>query len=131
MAVLIGVAIILVFLLLASYGIRSAWRSRGELTGQDGTGPPILPPGGVSPQNADQGFMAHNHLPGGSADPGFTVLSVTGEQSVPPHGYTPKARPAHAADFNFVEITENPTAICKYSGRQVGKCTCDKHRAKR
>lgn len=83
----------------------------------------------------DPGFVIQLGPPPRSADPGFTVISVTEPHKpvFPPaqQNFFASAASPPAADFTLVEVVANPTAICKLTGKQVGKCTCERHKGKK
>ena len=99
-----------------------AWKS------QHGPGqPPTLKPGpngqqlvepAQAPQIPGQGFLVE---PG----PGFVVVSRTDGQPLSPPNIGGANGPI-TTPTGFGQITQNLTAICKFSGKQVADCTCDR-----
>jgi hypothetical protein len=68
-------------------------------------------------------------------EPDFTILSVTGQR---PRQVTNMTRPSGAhkmpggsRDFVPVEIKDNPTGICKLTGKKVVDCSCERHKGRR
>lgn len=71
-------------------------------------------------------------FPQNPANPGFTIVSVSGVQPISPLKNTAhKGGDAATNGFEFVEVTENLSAICKLTGRRAVNCTCDRHKGKR
>jgi hypothetical protein len=73
----------------------------------------------------EPGFIIHK-----PADPGFKVVNFTGILGAQPSQRPKNARAtsAGANGFDFIEVTQNLTAICKLTGKKAGECTCDLHK---
>lgn len=80
---------------------------------------------------SDPAFFIQNTAGNTYLDPGFTIVSRTAGHTRPFKGNErPRVPGPHVGDFYAVEVSENPTAICKLTGKEVNQCTCDKHKAK-
>jgi hypothetical protein len=70
-----------------------------------------------------------------SLKPTFTVISVTGQHprlENRPIRLTRSPKPSPGPrGFATVDITDNPTGICKLTGKQVKDCACDRHKTRR
>jgi hypothetical protein len=65
------------------------------------------------------------------AEPGFKIVSITNQLPEPLANQPPTGgRSGAAVGFTTIQITENPTGICKLTGNQVKDCTCDRHRTR-
>lgn len=107
---------------------RSRSRKQPPAAGPGWTGHPSPPPYDGGP-----GFTIVDRHAGERTDPGFAVRDVsTGrrQKAQPGSGRTARRGPsAGAVGFSFV-VSDNPTAICKLTGRPVGTCACDKHQGR-
>ncbi len=123
-------AVVVILVLLALVGVIAlTWKfwqpPRGSAAVELGQDNPTLavPPGAPS----EPGFVIQS-----PPAPGFTIVSVSGGQHIPPPRNTASNGAAAATNgFEFVGVTENLTAICKLTGRQAADCTCDRHKGKR
>jgi len=107
---------------------RARRRKRPLPTGTGPAGVPAAPPHPDGPA-----FTIVDRQAGGGTSPGFAVRHGTAgrrQNARPGGGRTVRHGPlAGAPGFSFV-VTDNPTAVCKLTGRQVGQCSCAKHRRK-
>ena len=129
MAVAIIVVLAAGLVTLSGLLIGRARRRKGPLPA--GTGPAGLP---AAPPHPDGlAFTIVDRQAGGGTSPGFAVRhgAAGRRQNARPGNGRPVRHgpPAGAPGFSFV-VTDNPTAICKLTGRQVGQCSCEKHRRK-
>jgi hypothetical protein len=88
-------------------------------------------------QDSGPGFNIETGYPGKGQDPGFIILGQTnghpspGRPGMQQPRQAPRREPRAGTDgFRYV-ISDNPTAICKLTGRRVRDCTCDKHKGKK
>lgn len=97
------------------------WRGPGRLPAPGQAGGVAAPPG--PPAGPDgQTFVIQG-------DPGFIVRSRPrprpGARQDP---LSPKPTAASPTGFTYVEVNQNMNAICKFNGRPVGECGCDRHK---
>jgi hypothetical protein len=97
-------------------------------------GPPSMPginnPGLINPASPPAEPAAPGFIIQANPDPGFTIVARSGSPQTPPPknpGAT-KLAAATPGGFEFVEVTQNMTAICKLTGKSAGECTCERHR---
>jgi hypothetical protein len=96
-------------------------------------GPPSVPGvnnrGLINPVSPPAEPAAPGFIILGNPDPGFTIVARSGSQQTPPPKNPGATKPAAATPggFEFVEVTQNMTAICKLTGKPAGKCTCERH----
>jgi hypothetical protein len=123
--IVIGIVVVVTLLLLFGGAYRIATRSRSRRKDIDEESYGELEPG---PQ-----FVVHKKLTGEQAGPGFVILSRPASkiEAEKRGANNQKASPgnnqAHAKGFNVVDISNNPTAFCKLTGKQVSECDCDRH----
>ena len=115
------VGALIIIIILAVLGVSlAAWKS------QTGPGKANLKPGPnnqqlIDPAQAPQVPGQANFLI--KPDPGFVVQSRTDGKFPPPPPAAGGQGPVTTAN-GFGQVTQNLTAICRLTGKQVADCTC-------
>jgi hypothetical protein len=117
----VGVLIVIVIIILVVLGVSLvAWKS------QTGPGKATLKPGPNNQQLIDPAQAPQ--VPGQAdflikPDPGFVVQSRTDGKFSPPPPVPGGQGPVTTAN-GFGQVTQNLTAICRLTGKQVTDCSC-------